>query len=239
MTTTDTDPSDRVVATEGFDVEHVEAFDLGACYRVVVDLRNPALVSHDVETTIEVAIYENVEDGRYEQFGSVETVGEPQDHGDRIAGTIMLDREDSYRIENNPTTVSVSQPIDRSVLPTETRRSAHGLGVSGTGATGSDASGGITRLWFAREKHPYSAADWRLGSLDAVQWSGPDAAAGVPTYEFASSYVSEDDERIVTLAAEGANGAVVRSPDARLFPEFMSDVPRERGPEVDDQGGGS
>lgn len=237
--TTDADAGDREVWTDGFCIEHVEVFPLGSRYRVTVTLRNPAHVSHEVETTIEVETYEDVEDGGFERFGTAEVVGEPQDGGDRISGTFMLDREGSYRIENNPVAVSVSQPIDRSILPTEMRKSWHGIEISGRGVTASDRSGGVVRIWFAREKPPDADADWRLESLDAVEWSGSDATAGVETFEFASSYVAEGDERIVTLAAEAATGSVVRSPDARLFPEFMEYLPRERGVVVDDQGGGS
>lgn len=226
------------VLTDGFTNEVVEVDGNVVVHRFKIELLNPALVSPAVPATVEIATFEKREGerGAYEWFGSVEREASKRDDG-TLWVDVLLDMEDSYRVDEHPVSVSVSQPIDHSVLPTQTMTHAHGLSVSGTGATADDQSRGIRRLWYVREKHSNARTDWQLEALDAVDWNSEDATAGSPIYEFVSTSVREGRERVVLLAAEGDNGAVVRTSDARLFPESSKHVPREQGPEGESESG--
>lgn len=233
ITASDDGAGERTVSTDGFshESEHVDfrAFE----HHFQVDLHNPALVSTQVPVTVAVAIYDETDEGGYERHGTVEAEAFKDGEGSLYVSS-LLDAEDTYRVEHNPVGISVTQPIDRSVLPTKTRVSdaATGISADGTGFTADDNSAvedqyGAVREWVAREMSDKGQhADWLLDEIDLVAFDGEDAPAGEGVTEHAMSDIDESggELRNVLLAVEAANGTVVRTPDARLFPEFLREI---------------
>lgn len=233
ITASDDGAGERIVSTDGFshESEHVDGHVFE--HRFQVDLHNPALVSTQVPVTVAVAVYDETDEGGHERHGTVEAEAFKDGEGS-LSVSFLLDAEDTYRVEHYPVGISVTQPIDRSVLPTKTRVSdaAAGISADGTGFTADENSAvedqyGAVREWVAREMSDKGQpADWLLDEIDLIVFDGEDATAGAGVVEHAMSDIDESggELRNVLLAVEAANGTVVRTPDARLFPEFVREI---------------
>lgn len=233
ITASDDGAGERMVSTDGFSHESEHGGGRAFEHHFRVDLHNPALVSTRVPVTVAIAIYDETDEGGHERHGTVEVEAFKDDDGSLYV-SFLLDAEDTYRVEHYPVGISVTQPIDRSVLPTKARVSDAEAGISadGTGFTADDNSAvedqyGAVREWVAREMIDKGQhADWLLDEIDLVAFDGEDATAGAGVAEHAMSDIDESggELRNVLLAVEAANGRVVRTPDARLFPEFLREI---------------
>ncbi|WP_162993973.1 hypothetical protein [Halalkalicoccus subterraneus] len=224
---------ERTVSTDGFshESEHIDGHAFK--HRFQVDLHNPALVSTQVPVTVAVAVYDETDESGHERHGTAEAEAFKDSDGN-LSVSILLDAEDTYRVEHYPVGISVTQPIDRSVLPTKTHVTdpSSGISADGTGFTADDNSAvedqyGTIREWVAREMSVKGQpADWLLDEIDLVAFDGEDATAGESVAEHAMSDIDESggELRNILLAVEAANGTVVWTPDARLFPEFLREI---------------